>query len=125
MLIQKFHSGIQLGQQPALAESGNPLFSRQGHWDGGSTLHCVAMALALIGKVTDPVYLPYHGNGPEQMLWDDAWSHYLNGLTFEELASFVADLNLGVRPAICTASGIDLLRFAERELQAGWPVVVG
>lgn len=125
MLIQKFHPGVRLGQQPTLAESGNPLFSRQGHWDGGSTLHCVAMALALIGNLADPVYLPYHGNGPEQMLWDDAWPHYLNGLTLDELASFVAELNLGVPPAACTAPGTDLLRFCERELHAGWPVILG
>lgn len=65
MLIQKFHPAMRLGQQPVLAVSGNPLFSRQGHWDGGSTLHCVAMALALLGKLNDPVYLPYHTFGPE------------------------------------------------------------
>lgn len=125
MLIQKFHPGIRLGQQPALAKLGTPLFSRQGHWDGGSTLHCVAMALALLGKLTDPVYLPYHGTGPEQIVWDDAWPHYLTGLTLGELAEFVANLNLDVRPATCTASGVDLLRFVERELHAGWPVIVG
>ncbi|WP_341772127.1 hypothetical protein [Burkholderia gladioli] len=53
MLIQKFHPSMRLGQQPVVAVSGNPLFSRQGHWDGGSTLHCVVMALALLGKLTD------------------------------------------------------------------------
>ncbi|ARK40485.1 MULTISPECIES: hypothetical protein [Burkholderia] len=125
MLIQKFHPSIRLGQQPALAASGNALFSRQGHWDGGSTLHCVAMALGLLGKLADPVYLAYHPFGPEQIVWDDAWPHYLTGLALEELADFVANLNLGVRPATCTASGMGLLRFAERELQGGWPVVVG
>lgn len=30
-----------------------------------------------------------------------------------------------MRPATCTASGADLLRFCERELQAGWPVILG
>ncbi|WP_231130465.1 hypothetical protein [Burkholderia cepacia] len=108
-----------------LAVSGNPLFSRQGHWDGGSTLHCVAMALAMLGKLNDPVYLPYHTFGPEQIVWDDAWAHYLNGLTLGELASFVSDLDLGVRPVSCTASGVELFRVAERELHAGWPIIVG
>lgn len=125
MLTQKFHPAIRLGQQPLVAQTGNPLFSRQGHWDGGSTLHCVAMALALLAKLTDPVYLPYHGDGPEQRLWDDAWPHYLNGMTLAELASFIAELNLGVRPATCTATGHDLLRFVQRELNAGWPVIIG
>ena len=125
MLIRKFHRNIRLGHKSAIAPTGNPLFSRQGHWDGSSTLHCVAMALALLGKLIDPVYLPYHGNGPEQKLWDDAWPHYLSGMTLAELASFVADLNLGVRPATCTASGHDLLRFTQRELDTGWPVIIG
>ncbi|OXI29544.1 hypothetical protein [Burkholderia aenigmatica] len=125
MLIQKFHPGIRLGLQPTLAASGNPLFSRQGHWDGGSTLHCVAMTLALLDKLADPVYLPYHASGPEQLVWDDAWPHYLQGLTLPELGSFVAELNIGVRPATCTATGRDLLSFVQRELQAGWPVIVG
>ncbi|WP_175948120.1 hypothetical protein [Burkholderia pyrrocinia] len=125
MLIQQFHPGMRLGQQPTLATSGNPLFSRQGHWDGGSTLHCVAMALALLGKLADPVYLPYHTVGPEQVVWDDAWPHYLHGLALSELASFIAELNLGVRPATCMASGPTILHFARRELEAGWPVIVG
>lgn len=83
------------------------------------------MALALLGKFTDPVWLPYRGNGPEQMLWDDAWPHYLTGLTLDELAGFVAELNLCVRPAICRASETDLLHFCERELHAGWRVILG
>ncbi|MDN7526339.1 hypothetical protein [Burkholderia orbicola] len=125
MLIQQFHPGMRLGQQPVLTSSGNPLFSRQGHWDGGSTLHCVAMALALLGKLADPVYLPYRTSGPEQVVWDHAWSHYLYGLTLSELASFIAELNVGVRPATCSATGADLLHFVQRELQAGQPVIIG
>ncbi|RRW87695.1 hypothetical protein [Pandoraea apista] len=125
MMTHKFHAAIRLGQQPVVAQTGNPLFSRQGHWDGGSPLHCVAMALALLGKLTDPVFLPYHGSGPEQKMWDDAWPHYLDGMTLPELASFIAELNLGVRPATCTATGRDLLCFVQRELNAGWPVIIG
>ncbi|KGR98758.1 hypothetical protein [Burkholderia pseudomallei] len=125
MLIQKFHAALRHDQSLALAGSNAPLFSRQGHWDGGSPLHCVAMALALLGKLADPVALPHHTVGAERVVWDHAWPHYLHGLTFSELASFVAELGLGVRPATCTASGVDLLRFVERELQAGWPVILG
>ncbi len=128
MLIQKFHPGIRPGQQPTLTHSGNPLFSRQGHWDGGSTLHCVAMALAMLGRLSDPVGLPYHAShagGSEPVFWDHAWPHYLHGLTFPELAGFIAELNLGVRTALCTARGTELLRFAAQQLDADSPVVVG
>ncbi|WP_231600722.1 MULTISPECIES: DUF4942 domain-containing protein [Burkholderia] len=41
--------------------------------------------------------------------------------TLGELAEFFANLNLNVRPATCTASSMELLRFVERELHAGWP----
>lgn len=119
MLIQKFHPGIQLGQQLTVVESGTPLFSRQGHWDGGSTLHCVAMGLALLHELADPVGLPYHASGNERTLWDHAWPHYLHGLTLSELASFVAELNLGVQPVIRSGSASDVLHFVAGELSLG------
>lgn len=81
MLIQKLRPALKPGQQLVLADSGNPLFSRQGDWDSGSALHCVAMALALLGKLTDPVALSRSGGGPETAFWDRAWPHYLHGLT--------------------------------------------
>lgn len=98
MLIQKFHPGIQLDHEPLSRHSMHPLFSRQGHWDGGSTLHCVAMALAVLGKLDDPRYLPYHDAGNERIAWDSSWPHYLHGLRLSELPSFIAELNLGVQP---------------------------
>jgi hypothetical protein len=125
MLIQKFHPGLRPGQQLALASSGAPLFSRQGHWDGGSAMHCVAMALALLGKLSDPVDVPYHTNGNERIVWDHAWPHYLHGLTLSELASFIAELNLGVQPVVSSGSATDVLHFIAGELLRGRPVIVG
>lgn len=125
MLIQKFHAALYPGELPAVAATGAKLFSRQGHWDGGSTLHCVAMALALLGRIDDPVWLPYHEDGAERTVWDHAWPHYLHGLTLLELASFIAELNLGVRPVLRDGSATSILRFSEKELAAGNPVIVG
>ncbi|CAG9202679.1 hypothetical protein [Burkholderia vietnamiensis] len=125
MLIQKFHHALRLGGGPVRTGSGSPLFSRQGHWDGGSTLHCVAMALALLDLLGDPVWLPYHDEGNERTVWDRAWPHYLHGLTLSELSGFIAELNLGLRPVERQAQGSELSRFCERELQAGWPVIIG
>lgn len=125
MLIQKFHPGIQLGREPLCRHSKNPLFSRQGHWDGGSPLHCVAMALALLGKLDDPRYVPYHDTGNERIAWDAAWPHYLHGLTLSELASFIAELNLGVQPVVHTGPARDILPFCSRELATGRPIIVG
>lgn len=125
MLVQKFHPALRFGRRLTPTSSGNPIFSRQGHWDGGSTLHCVAMALALLGRIGDPVWLPYHDGGNERTVWDHAWPHYLHGLTLRELASFIAKLNLGLRTVEAGGQACDLLRFCERELCAGWPVIIG
>lgn len=38
MVTHKFHLAIRLSQRPVVAQTGNPLFSRESHWDGGSTL---------------------------------------------------------------------------------------
>lgn len=125
MLIQKFHPALRPGQQLVLADSGDPLFSRQGHWDSGSVLHCVAMALALLGKLTDPITLSRSDSGPEAVFWDRTWPYYLHGLTLSELESFVWELNLGVRPVALPDGRGSILNFCERELQQGNPVIVG
>lgn len=97
MLFQKLYLALRPGQQLVLAASGKPLFSRQSHRDCGSALHCVAMALALLGKLTDPVSLSRSATGPEAAFWDHVWPHYLHGLTLSEVESFIWELNLGVR----------------------------
>jgi hypothetical protein len=125
MLVQKFHRALRFGRRLTPIGSSNPLFSRQGHWDGGSTLHCVAMALALLDRIGDPVSLPCHDEGNERTVWDHAWPHYLHGLTLSELASFIAELNLGLRTVEGDGQTPGLLHFCERELHAGWPVVIG
>ncbi|WP_249221185.1 hypothetical protein [Cupriavidus sp. KK10] len=125
VLIQKLHPGLRLGQQLALADSGAPLFSRQGDWAGGSTLHCTAMALALLGKLSNPVQVWRHADGPEATFWDRAWPQYLHGQTLSELASFIWELNIGVRPVTAEGRPAAVLCFCARELARGWPVVVG
>ncbi|CAJ2942954.1 hypothetical protein [Burkholderia pseudomallei] len=73
MLVQKFHPALRPGQQLVLADSDHSLFSRQGHWDSGSALHCVAIALALLGELAEPVSLSRSATGPEATFWDHAW----------------------------------------------------
>ncbi|WP_321872986.1 hypothetical protein [Burkholderia ubonensis] len=83
------------------------------------------MALALLGELADPIYLPYHAGGTEQVLWDHAWLHYLHRLTLQELLSFNTELKLGAQPTIHSELANDILRFGSRELHAGRPVIVG
>lgn len=124
-LIQKLHPALHPGRQLMVANSGKPLFSRQGNWDGGSPLHCVAMALALLGELSDPVQIRGHARGPESRFWDRAWPHYLHGLTLSELEAFIWELNCGARPVAAEGNQATVLRFCSRELSKGWPVIVG
>jgi len=124
ILIQKLHPALYPGRRLALAGSRQSLFSRQGMWDSGSALHCAAMALAMLGELSDPVDVRDYASGPVAHFWDRAWPHYLNGLTPSELASFVWELNAGVQPVEAEGSADEILRFCARELAAGWPVIV-
>lgn len=124
-LIQKLHPALRPGPRLTLASSGAPVFSRQGDWDGGSTLHCVAMALALLGGLSDPIQIRRYADCPETHFWDRAWPYYLHGLTLSELASFVWELNCGVRPVMAEGGPAAVLRFCARELTKWWPVIVG
>lgn len=123
-LIQKLHPALYPGRQLALAGSRQPLFSRQGMWDSGSALHCAAMALAMLGKLSDPVDVRGYASGPVAHFWDRAWPHYLHGLTASELAGFVWEFNAGVQPVQAEGSADEILCFCARELAAGWPVIV-
>jgi len=123
-LTQKLHPALYPGRQLALSASRQPLFSRQGVWDSGSSLHCVAMALALLGKLSDPVDVRGYASGPVAHFWDRAWPHYLHGVAPSELAGFIWELRADVRPVEAEGSPDELLRFCAQELAAGWPVIV-
>jgi hypothetical protein len=123
-LIQRLHPALHPGQRLALAGTRQSLFSQQGDWDAGSALHCAAMALALLGRLSDPVDVRGYVTGPVAHFWDRACPHYLHGLTPSGLTSFVWELDIGMRPVQAEGSSDELLRFCARELSAGWPVIV-
>jgi hypothetical protein len=123
-LIQRLHPALHPGQRLTLAGTRQPLFSQQGDWDAGSALHCVAMALALLGRLSDPVDVRGYVTGPVAHFWNRAWPHYLHGLTPYGLTSFVWELNADVLPVQVEGSADELLSFCARELAAGWPVIV-
>jgi len=125
VLIQKLHPALRLGQQVMVAKSRAPLFSRQGDWDGGSTLHCAAMALALLDRLSNPAEVWRCRDGPESRFWNRAWPQYLHGLTLSELTAFIWELNCGVRPITAEGRPASVLRFCALELAKGWPVIVG
>ncbi|WP_322103957.1 hypothetical protein [Paraburkholderia sp. J41] len=123
-LIQKLHPALYPGARLMLDDTRRPVFSQQGDWDAGSALHCAAMALAMLGKLFDPVDVRGYSSGPVAHFWDRAWPHYLHGLTPSELAAFVWELDAGAQPVQLEDPADELAHACSQELAAGWPVVV-
>lgn len=123
-LVQRLHPALYPGPRLMLADTRQPLFSQQGDWDAGSALHCAAMALAMLGRLSDPVDVRGYASGPVAHFWDRAWPHYLHGLTPSELAAFVWELGAGVQPVQTEGSVEEIAHFCAEELASGWPVVI-
>lgn len=123
--MQKLHPALQPGQRLSLAESNVAAFSYQGSWDGGCALHATAMALAMLGRLSDPLRVPgRRRRGAEAEFWKRASPHYLGGISLDELATLIWELNWGLRPAVFEGAHAEVTGFCEQEVSRGWPVIV-
>lgn len=122
--MQKLHPALQSGRRLTLANSNAPAFSFQGCWDGGCALHATAMALAMLGCLSDPLRLPSRRHHPEAEFWRRAQPFYLSGVSLEELQTLIWELDVGLRPTCFEGTHADVLRFSEREVLRGRPVIL-
>ena len=122
--MQKLHPALQSGRRLTLVGSNTPAFSFQGCWDGGCALHATAMALALLGCLSDPLRVPSRRRDPEAEFWRRAQPFYLSGVSLEELQALIRKLDWGLRPTIFEGSHADVLRFSERQVLRGRPVIL-
>ncbi|MBY4870070.1 hypothetical protein [Burkholderia anthina] len=122
--VQKLHPALQSGRRLTLVDSNTPAFSFQGCWDGGCALHATAMALAMLGCLSDPLNVPSRRRAPEAEFWRRAQPFYLSGVSLEELQALIRDLDRGLRPACFEGAYTDVLRFSEREVLRGRPVIL-
>lgn len=122
--VQKLHPALAAGQRLTLAGSNTPAFSFQGSWDGGCALHAAATALAMLGLLTRPLYMSQSRNWAEAMFWKRAEPYYLGGISLDELATVIWELNWGLRPVHFEGAHTQVIQFCEREISRGWPVVV-
>lgn len=122
--MQKLHPALQPGRRLTLANSNAPAFSFQGCWDGGCALHATAMALAMLGCLSDPLRVSSRRHAPEAELWCRALPFYLSGVSLEELQALIRELDWGLRPACFEGAHADVLRFSEREVLRGRPVIL-
>ncbi|WP_104656974.1 hypothetical protein [Ralstonia insidiosa] len=122
--VQKLHPALAAGQRLTLTGSSTPAFSFQGSWDGGCALHAAAMALAMLGLLTRPLYMSQSRNWAEAMFWRRAEPYYLSGISLDELATVIWELNWGLRPVLFEGAHTQVIQFCEQEILRGWPVVV-
>ncbi|QIF08085.1 hypothetical protein G5A69_10745 [Ralstonia mannitolilytica] len=123
--VQKLHPALTAGQRLVLRGSNVLAFSFQGSWDGGCALHSAAMALAMLGCLSYPMYVPLRRNRAETSLWKSFEPYYLTGVALDELAVVIRKLSWGLRPVLLDESPpAKVISFCERELARGWPVIV-
>lgn len=122
--MQQLHPALQSGRRLTLVGSNTPAFSFQGCWDGGCALHAAAMALAMLGCLSDPLRVSSRRHDPEAEFWRRAQQYYLSGVSLEELQALIRELDWGLRPACFEGAHSDVLRFSEREVLRGRPVIL-
>lgn len=122
--VQKLLPELRSGRRLTIVGSNVPAFSFQGAWDGGCALHATAMAIAMLGHLSDPLRVPSRRHGPEATFWELAWPFYLSGVTLEELEALIWELDWGLRPIIFEGSHANVLQFCKQEVLRGRPVIV-
>ncbi|MDI6018221.1 hypothetical protein QLQ97_13330 [Burkholderia pseudomallei] len=123
-IVQRLHPALQSGRRLTLVGSNTPAFSFQGCWDGGCALHATAMALAMLGCLSDPLRVSSRRLAPEAEFWRRAQPFYLSGASLEELQALIRELDWGLRPACFEGAHADVLLFSEREVLRGRPVIL-
>jgi len=82
------------------------------------------MALALLGCIKDPAKVSCCSRGPEAELWYRLHPYHFSGMTLDELAAIIFELNWGLRPVLMKGKHRDVIAASTRELLAGHLVVV-
>jgi hypothetical protein len=82
------------------------------------------MALALLGCIKDPAKVSCRARGPEAELWNRLHPHHFSGMTLDELAAIIFELNWGLRPVLIEGKHGDVIAASTRELLAGRLVIV-
>ena len=122
--VQKLHPALAAGQRLTLTDSNTPAFSFQGSWDGGCALHSVAMALAMLGRLTYPIRVSQSRDRADAAFWKRVEPYYCGGISLDELTIVIWELNWGLRPVLFEGTHTRVIQFCEREISHGWPVIV-
>lgn len=110
-VVQRLHPRLLLGRYLGAASSKLPAHSQQSRWDSACAMHCLAMVLQIAGLIADPSGIATRRRRLEAKLWRKTIEVFPKGITFAELAAFIAELDGGLRTKL-------LERGAHREAAA-------
>ncbi|HGL5383452.1 hypothetical protein [Burkholderia orbicola] len=123
-IVQKLHPALRPGRRLTIVGSNVPTFSFQGSFDSTCALHAAAMALAMHGCVTNPLRALSRRSSREAEYVRKATPFWRTGISLDELQTLIRELNWGLRPAVFEGTHAHVLRFSEREVLHGRPVIV-
>lgn len=116
-VVQRFHPRIRLGRNLCAVGSTVAVHSQQGQWDSACTLYCVAMALQIDGLINDSSCIAASRRRLEVALWRKTIPYFFTGVTFDELATLLTELDCGMQTTVAeSGSHREFITFIEREL---------
>ncbi|WP_106283706.1 hypothetical protein [Paraburkholderia sp. BL25I1N1] len=92
-VVQRFHPLIRPGVHLGAARTKHAVHSQQSRLDSACVMHCLLMVLQIAGVISDASSIAIRRRRIEAMLWRKTTEIFLKGMTFSELATFIADLD--------------------------------
>lgn len=116
-VVQRLHPCLRPGLYLGAAGSKLPVHSQQSRWDAACAMHCLAMVLHIAGLVSDPSQIATRRRRLEAALWRKTVEVFQSGITFGELAKFIARLDCGLRTKLLEhGAHREAVAFVESEL---------
>lgn len=123
-VVQRLHPLIRPGLILGAARTKNAVHSQQSRWDSACAMHCLVMVLQIAGLIDDPSRIATRRRLLEATLWRKTAEIFEKGMTFSELASFIAELDCGMRTKLLErGSHREAISFIEQELARGQLVI--
>ena len=125
-LQQRLFPTLKIGVSAMVARGSQdvPLHVRQSDWDGACGTYCAAMALALLGRISDVAVLSDRRKGVAARLWQAARKYYFDGITAKELAAMIESLETDLHVSYYSGSHQKCLPLVQDQLAAGQLAII-
>lgn len=126
-LEQRLYPKLQLGATLTVArgDTHTLIHARQGLWDGACGYFCIAMALAIMGRIGNIAKLCDRKSGVSGKIWKAARSNFFDGTLVTELVATINSLDAGLQVDQIDAGHRACLAFTLSALAKQRLVIVG